>query len=359
MNTQNTNPLAADEDNDSLNDFGEIAAGTNPKNPDTDGDGVTDGIEVQSGTDPLVRDDDGFPLALVGYWPLDVDLQAAVGQGHGEERGSSPVAYGEGKFDGALLLDGIDQYVEIDPDKESLFDFTGGPGFTVSAWFTVNSFSKSWQCLVAKGEGNRWRVHRRGDGPNLTGNGGNADVSNGGISVDDGEWHHAALVSTAGEGVTLYIDGEVEGTSGAPAVQNNDMPVMIGENPDARNRTWDGLVDDLAMWARPLSEEEVMQIWNGGDGASIGQLTGQGGPAKPLFSITEVAYLKGAGGSPDKVQLTWNSKANVTYAVESSSDLETWEEAVDGQESGGTETSFTLTLDNLAPGQLYIRVRQE
>ena len=78
-----------------------------------------------------------------------------------------------------------------------------------------------------------------------------------------------------------------------------------------------------------------------------------------MFSITEVAYLKGAGGSPDKVQLTWNSKANVTYAVESSSDLETWEEAVDGQESGGTETSFTLTLDNLAPGQLYIRVRQE
>ena len=37
---------------------------------------------------------------------------------------------------------------------------------SLSAWFRVDSWDTSWQCLVAKGEGSRWRIHRSGGDAN-------------------------------------------------------------------------------------------------------------------------------------------------------------------------------------------------
>jgi hypothetical protein len=113
-------------------------------------------------------------------------------------------------------------------------------------------------------------VHRRGGENVFTANGGNADVSAGSTDVNDGEIHHVALVSDPDGGeVRFYVDGELEGTSGAPSIESNDNPMMIGENPDARGRTWDGLIDDVGVWNRPITEEEVALIYNGGAGTSL------------------------------------------------------------------------------------------
>ena len=55
--------------------------------------------------------------------------------------------------------------------------------------------------------------------------------------------------------------------------------MMIGENPDARNRTWSGIIDDVGVWNRPISEDEVVQLF----GSSIGDLINPGGGG-PLIS---------------------------------------------------------------------------
>ncbi|MEZ6117393.1 MAG: LamG-like jellyroll fold domain-containing protein [Pirellulaceae bacterium] len=207
---------------------------------------------------------------LVSYWPLDGSFVDVVGQNDGELQGSDldPV-FDPGRFGAGIRLDGIDQFVEIQGD-ESNFDFVD-QDFSISAWFTVDAFDKSWQALIAKGEGNRWRVHRRGGEDIMTWNGGNADVPAyfpddfGLNSASDGELHHFVGVSTADE-VLMYIDGELVSVGPAPNIENNDMPVMIGENPDARGRTWAGLIDDVAIWGRGLDESEVSFLWNGGEG---------------------------------------------------------------------------------------------
>ena len=225
-----------------------------------------------------VAAEDPLAVGLIGYWPLDGNLEDSRGDSHGEGMGGDPIEYAIGQFDQGVDLDGVDQFIQINEDNEETFDFTEGNGFTISAWFRVDDFTKSWQALAAKGEGNRWRIHRRGGESIMTGNGGNADVAAGTKDVNDGEIHHIVLVSTPDEGVVLYVDCEVEGESGPPNLENNDMPMMIGENPDARNRTWDGLIDDVAAWDRPLTEEEVKRIWEeGGNGKSIGDIIGGGG----------------------------------------------------------------------------------
>ena len=206
---------------------------------------------------------------LIAYWPFDGDLQDAIGDSHGEGMGSDDIAYGSGKFGQGIDLDGADQYVETPVENEEMFDFQDGTGFSISAWFSVNEFTKSWQALIAKGEGNRWRVHRRGGENILTGNGGNGDVPAGTPDINDGELHHVVLVSDPeNDEVRLYSDGELASTGTAPAIQSNENPMMIGENPDARNRTWSGIIDDVGIWNRPLSEDEIALL----NGNSIGNL---------------------------------------------------------------------------------------
>ena len=61
-----------------------------------------------------------------------------------------------GKFGGGIDLDGVDQFVQIGGD-ESDFDFLN-QDFSISAWFRVDAFTKNWQALIAKGEGDRWRA---------------------------------------------------------------------------------------------------------------------------------------------------------------------------------------------------------
>jgi len=206
---------------------------------------------------------------LIAYWPFDGDLQDAIGDSHGEGMGSDDIAYGSGKFGQGIDLDGADQYVETPLENEEMFDFQDGTGFSISAWFSVNEFTKNWQALIAKGEGNRWRVHRRGGENILTGNGGNGDVPAGTPDINDGELHHVVLVSDPeNDEVRLYSDGELASTGTAPAIQSNENPMMIGENPDARNRTWSGIIDDVGIWNRPLSEDEIALL----NGNSIGNL---------------------------------------------------------------------------------------
>ena len=113
---------------------------------------------------------------MIAYWPFDGDLNDTVGDSHGEGMGSEDITYGDGKFGSGIDLDGIDQYVETPVDNEEMFDFQDGTGFSVSAWFRVDGFTKGWQALIAKGEGNRWRVHRARSQDNFTGNGGSGDV---------------------------------------------------------------------------------------------------------------------------------------------------------------------------------------
>jgi hypothetical protein len=61
-----------------------------------------------------------------------------------------------------------------------------------------------------------------------------------------------------------------DGNGGQPNPIN--PPLLIGENPQTGNRTWHGIIDDVGIWNRPLTNEEILQLWNTGAGTSIGSL---------------------------------------------------------------------------------------
>lgn len=168
-------------------------------------------------------------------------------------------------------------YVETPVELAERFNF-GAPddptGFTISAWVTVDQFSKDWQAVVAKGEGNEWRMHRRGGGTTITGNGGNQDTPMGQQDVSDGEWYHVLLRSDVeNDEASFWVNGVQEAMNNGLAPQGNIMPMMIGQNPDTADRTWEGNIDEVGTWTRPLSDDEIVELYNNGEGKSPVQTT--------------------------------------------------------------------------------------
>lgn len=212
---------------------------------------------------------------LVEYWALDGDYSAQVTPAHVgtlQTSGSGSGTFVSGKFGQAIDLEsssGNQAYITIG-GPESDFDFTGGD-MSVSMWYDAENLYTSWQALIAKGEGGAWRLARAsGSTSNIK-----YDVIgptvNGKLSVPG--WHHVVATVDDPTSVTIYVDGSVAGTRpGDPNIGNVGTNMQIGGNPQAGGRAWDGLIDDVAIWDRALTADEVAAIWNNGDGASIGSL---------------------------------------------------------------------------------------
>ncbi|MCP4613727.1 MAG: hypothetical protein GY845_33990, partial [Planctomycetes bacterium] len=77
---------------------------------------------------------------LVGYWKFDGDaLDSSGNSNHGIlENGSTCTS--EGYFNGALELDGVDDYVSINTSPE--LTFSSDDQFTISLWFNLSSESE-------------------------------------------------------------------------------------------------------------------------------------------------------------------------------------------------------------------------
>ena len=143
---------------------------------------------------------------------------------------------GKTGFGKAIHLDGTD-YVEItDGNSADNLTFVGG-SVSIAGWFKVGTFDKSWQALVARGEGSSWRVARNNASDDLSYAGGLTDITTG-IPITDGNWHHFVAMSDAAGanwGTALYIDGALGGTQPDAAVLTRYALTASARRSDRRS----------------------------------------------------------------------------------------------------------------------------
>jgi hypothetical protein len=80
-----------------------------------------------------------------------------------------------------------------------------------------------------------------------------------------GEWRHAALTYD-GSTLRLYLDGVEVGTTALSGAVDTDPSVAVavgGQPPGAGDRYFDGLIDDVRILQRALSDSELMEIVSG------------------------------------------------------------------------------------------------
>lgn len=203
---------------------------------------------------------------LVAAWLLDEGsgdvVKDSSGNGHdGEIRGAKWVA---GQFGKALEFDGKSAVV-IPHDNKLTLEF-----FTVTGWIKCEN-QGAWQTIMTKtGEDETAQPRNYGTfvvpndgGIHFSLQGGNTKI-NSVEKVTDGKWHFVVMTRDDEGMLRGYIDGAkvVEGASAAPGVNEED--VSIGACGGGTRYWLFGSVDEVAIFDRALSGDEINNLMKSG-----------------------------------------------------------------------------------------------
>ncbi|NLE07588.1 MAG: DUF1566 domain-containing protein, partial [Parcubacteria group bacterium] len=141
--------------------------------------------------------------------------------------------------------------------------------FTISSWIKPTSYSGTTYRILHKHQAYTFFIY---SGAKLTGyNYGNGTYSYSNSSVPMDVWSHVTYIQSSTNGVSFYINGQLDGGNTAStrnAPQNNN-PVYIGIDEDLVNYSFLGLMDDVRVYNRVLSAEEIKRLYNQGAGMKI------------------------------------------------------------------------------------------
>jgi hypothetical protein len=208
------------------------------------------------------------PPGSLGWWPGDgdgTDLESGA-----EAMLVNGAGFAPGHVDQAFSLDGLgggqDDHVLL-----SRMAADGLADLTLELW--VNT-TKSRGAIVSAANGNDrggnellliqnttglvvW-VKQQSSGPLP-------------VFVDDGAWHHVALVREGAVG-RLYVDGGLIDVRTYPAgpLEVGPRGLLLGQDQDCLGgcfegeQALDGLVDEVTIYARALSESEIRAVFEAG-----------------------------------------------------------------------------------------------
>jgi hypothetical protein len=207
---------------------------------------------------------------LVAHWKLDevtgLTAYDSAGYNNGTLVGDPTWTAGEIISSYAALQFG-DANDYVDCNNNPAFNLT--QQITVSAWVDINTVPRDWTAIVTKGD-SAWRLSTAWSEKRfhfgVAGPPDYASVS-GATTVASGEWHHVCGTFD-GSTIRIYLDGVEDGnTPYSGPITTNDSNVFIGGNaefPDEGYRSWDGLIDDVRIYNRPLTAAEVQDLFNEG-----------------------------------------------------------------------------------------------
>lgn len=194
---------------------------------------------------------------LAAYWPLDGNYTDVTGNGYTAQPVGNPV-FDAGHAGQSVDFDGTN-YLNC----QNSADLTLSRGGTISAWIKSSGLSFPWASVVTKGL-QSWRLVRNNETSAISfhfNSGSTEYQANGSTPVLDNEWHHLMAVYDAST-VRLYVDGQLEASTPAPATMNERTdPVYIGGRSDRpTSRNWTGQIDEVRIYNAALSESNLYYL---------------------------------------------------------------------------------------------------
>lgn len=161
----------------------------------------------------------------------------------------------------ALKFDGTDNHVVCGTSNRGITST-----ITVEAWVKTTSFKYHW--VVGKydrygGERGYHLIIKDGRAA-FAGRDGSGQYRNSGYTptlVNDGVWHHLTGISHNGTW-QIYVDGilSIESRTGYNATNlTNTAPLALGKDFLADNETFIGQMDEVRIWKKALTLEEIRQ----------------------------------------------------------------------------------------------------
>jgi len=210
----------------------------------------------------------------VGYWKLDdMDSTCRDSSGNGLDGTYTATGITEGQpgigstscqFDGASTT-----YANV--PHNALLNI--GDVFTLEAWVKLPaSPNANTKTIVSKGDANyQLKVAGSGDGRLfLTKQWVSEEVATAHAVPVDGNWHHVVCTKN-GAAIHLYVDG-VDDTgpiASSAAMVDNTTPLQIGTNTHDHSNSWQGWLDEVAVYGHVLTAAQVTAHYNAGVAAGM------------------------------------------------------------------------------------------
>jgi hypothetical protein len=221
------------------------------------GDCIVDYADLQMVADQwlssgyLITPADPGTNGLAGYWRFDGNVNDSSGNGHHGTISGSPT-YTAGKVGQAINFNGVDDYVTVGSIgisgsvPRTIAGWARATSTDIPDWTTVFGFSND---LTAEQAGTYFDIQRRNYGAYaIHVYGWERDLTD-----VDFDWHHLAATYD-GEIIRWYAEGRLV-NSEAWTISTLDN-VMMGKRGD-RESYFPGLVDDVRIYNRTLSEAEI------------------------------------------------------------------------------------------------------
>jgi len=222
--------------------------------------------------------------AQVGYWTFESDLSSATLGGNpisviggspeaGWSGGTITLFGGTATRPGGIVGNAVN-FNDVENDRARINEGSGtlGKSFTLSAWYYLDPLSNNGSTRYFVFESNANFDVSYGTSTGGTGAGNNNYNSYVGQNLVDGTstsrqaWHHVLHRFTTAAGTTnldVFIDGSLENSGTAPAANFDFTGINLGfYRTTSGDRDWDGLIDEVALWDRPLNNEEVAEVYN-------------------------------------------------------------------------------------------------
>ena len=246
--------------------------------------------------------------SLVSCWEFEETSGTVAEDIHGDNNGTTNDAtiLQTGKISKAYLYNGSDSYIEVD-NSTSLN--LGGDKLTLSAWVKLNTVSgyrmiaskpyastshaSPWFSYTLHANGNKLRMVIS---TNVSSNQSINSVN----TLTTGMWYHVVGVYDGSE-MKLYINGIKD--SATKSITGNlnqyNTPLRIGTN-GGFSEDFDGLIDQIGIWNRALTDQEITELYNSGSGNTY-PFDGSSTPTNYTLTVTEKYLNDAADNNPGSI----------------------------------------------------------
>ncbi|HDZ69172.1 MAG TPA: hypothetical protein ENH43_01990 [Phycisphaerales bacterium] len=211
----------------------------------------------------------------IAYWKFDEGQGDTAYDSAGDNDGT---VYGAqwttGQVNGALSFDGEEDYVDCGNPSELNPEYV-----TIEAWIKTSS-TGSTDSIVGKDKSSWpqqrvWGFRKRGDNEKLEfivfktdsdfAGIDDWDFATGITNISDGIWHHVAG-TWDGSIIKIYVDGQEDGSKGyvGSLQQGQTNNVFIGKMETFDPSYFNGLIDDVRIYDRALSADQIQQLYEDG-----------------------------------------------------------------------------------------------
>jgi hypothetical protein len=198
----------------------------------------------------------GINDGLVAYYPFNGNAIDESGNGnHGTVYGTTLTTDRFGNEDSSYSFDGVDDYIQTPIDSNVL-------PLSFSVWFKADDVTKE-RSIVDSDVYQHWGHsliigYWNADGTlDVQYHNGYIDTQ---LAVSVNQWYHV-VVNYSNE-IEVFVNGNLVKQQNYPVVALDGSNIRFGRHNSADPQWFDGKIDDIYIYNRTLSEDEIQQLYN-------------------------------------------------------------------------------------------------